>query len=474
MTVRENTESICPQCNRFISTAGKCPYCGAKIPKPLNVRVLRIAAVTVSIFGVLCMWYFSQKMPVKRITVGQIVPANNFAYGKISGICTRAAQTDDNFFATRMFDGTGEIDVKAYGTQADDICEKKKIPLVGDSIVVCGILRVRDGKAYMLINYEKNFTVGPCVPESTKLCDIDSSMMFKAVHTLGQIKTFKYGENYAKITISSSECNAEIDVPIFANSISDSQVPSFNENEIIAVTGVVSRFRGKLQIMPRSFQDIIIVSQTSDSENAFISKQTQIYPIADIPKIPLGQRVCIEGEIGSLRQINGGTLVELADKSGKTTTPLWKDVLEKNNAFDKMTVGDRVKICGKIGEYRGKKQVVVKMHTDVSFLQRAQPIEKDRLNVELAHIGEMHVGKYVSIAVKITNIKEVKGGKIVTVRQNDEYISCPFWTRSVGAEVISELVVGKDVVIFGVVERYKNSLQVVPQKANDVKFENRR
>ena len=77
----------------------------------------------------------------------------------------------------------------------------------------------------------------------------------------------------------------------------------------------------------------------------------------------------------------------------------------------------------------------------------------------------------VTVSGEITRVKNIRGGVLVTIRDGDEYMTTPFWSRSVGEFDENELTRGKKITITGEVKKYKDRLEVVPRTRDDIVIE---
>ena len=101
------------------------------------------------------------------------------------------------------------------------------------------------------------------------------------------------------------------------------------------------------------------------------------------------------------------------------------------------------------------------------FLTRNQEITK------ISQIDESWVGKVVTITGKIAKKKITKNGHVFVLVENEgKIINVPLFRSFIRKSNLKvyELKIGRKILVKGVVKLYKNYLQIVPSKKEDVKL----
>lgn len=150
---RITDSAYCPSCERFIGPADSCPYCYTDSAKPPISRVLRYGALLLGVAGLACLYLMAAYGDIPLIRMGDLTPMMNFAYVRISGNVEKNANVGKkngkvNYVSFIVNDGSGEIQVAAYGDVARRMVARDMAPNRGASVEVEGSLNVAaDGKA---------------------------------------------------------------------------------------------------------------------------------------------------------------------------------------------------------------------------------------------------------------------------------------------------------------------------------------
>lgn len=110
------------------------------------------------------------------------------------------------------------------------------------------------------------FSASMVSPSEIKISNIDSSLIGKLVSTTGKIsyvRTHPAGHIFLTLT----DDDSRIEVPIFSNLANqlDSRGINkydFKKGKMIRITGMVSEYKGRLQIVPRKPADIQILDSS--------------------------------------------------------------------------------------------------------------------------------------------------------------------------------------------------------------------
>lgn len=163
MSSEEQKTAFCPSCERFIGPADVCPYCETDSAKPPIIRKMRVVSLLLAVLGLaflyMAMLYRDRPMP----RIGDISPTMNFAYIKISGRVERdpfvsKRKGQQEYVAITVNDGTGALQVTAFGKTARALLDQKLLPAAGDEVEAAGVLNVSaDGKAKLRLQTVDQF-----------------------------------------------------------------------------------------------------------------------------------------------------------------------------------------------------------------------------------------------------------------------------------------------------------------------------
>ena len=331
----------------------------------------------------------------------------------------------------------------------------------------------------------RTWTGGAKPPENApkvKLGDLKKDMVGKYVAvegTINWVKKIKGG-----ILLQISDGTGKMTFPIWDRVLKT--VPAGDKiakGNKISFVGKVKEYKGKLEVVPEYGPGIqvTVVQGAQNSESKGESKKEKSgvkkYKIGDITESLVGQKVSDSGEILRVKKIKGGHLVDIDDGTGKITVVIWDKVWRHIKSAGYITEGNTLELVGKVKQYKGKLEIVPNWGEDVVAISealKAQPAESQSgapKKISLAELTEDLIGSVVTVSGEITRVKNIRGGVLVTIRDGDEYMTTPFWSRSVGEFTEDELARGKRITITGEVKKYKDRLEVVPRTRDDIVIE---
>jgi len=187
-------EVICPKCRRYVGPLEKCPYCGAKVPTRLSIRLLKWGGLAIAVFGVMFLYLDLHATHIivrepQTIEISEITPTMNFGNVYITGKATFVKYYDDTkflgMFITDLDNENVDIYIRAYDAETNRLMDMEsqrlaenspdpKFPAVGDIVTLRGQLIVRGGSpeeeggfAMLRIQYAEGVKVER--PETTRV-----------------------------------------------------------------------------------------------------------------------------------------------------------------------------------------------------------------------------------------------------------------------------------------------------------------
>ncbi|HUN24569.1 MAG TPA: hypothetical protein PK299_15675 [Anaerolineales bacterium] len=125
----------------------------------------------------------------------------------------------------------------------------------------------------------------------------------------------------------------------------------------VLAQGEIGTFNDELQIVPQTAQDVQILS----------AGQTQLQPapIGDITLADSGQLLTVEGKVRGFDYFSLGARMQVKDDTGSIDVVLWQNVLDFVPEAKNLISGPLIRLTGKIGEYRGRLQIVPQIGFDI-------------------------------------------------------------------------------------------------------------
>jgi len=132
----QSGETVCPSCGRFVGTASKCPYCGAKAGKRMSLVAIRWAAVLLSTVGLVLLYAMARTRDPERIRIGDIEATMNFGLVRLSGEVKSNPRPfkNGNGMSFYVGDSSGSIIVFLDQAQSRAMSEGGLLPKKGDSV----------------------------------------------------------------------------------------------------------------------------------------------------------------------------------------------------------------------------------------------------------------------------------------------------------------------------------------------------
>lgn len=464
----------CPSCERFIGPYRTCPYCGARIRERISTRFLKIFAIGFGIVGVVLLWIMSANTMVPQIRAEEIDNTTNFAYVLMKGVCTRIPTYDEKgkSLSFPLDDGTGQIWIKAYGAQAEEIYSAGKLPKPGDSVFVEGTVRMKGGYTYMIVNLPEKLTTKAPQFAELDISEISDSLWGFIVKTAGIINSVRKYESSMLLQLCSPLADACVDINVYFSSFPGLNPDEYERGDTLALVGIVSTYKDKLQLIPRGESEWwhkkgeipkrIWTSGDKPPGNV------QAIRLKDLKKELSGKFVVVEGNVKSVKQIKGGVLVSIDDGTEVMSFPIWDRVLESVPHRDELQAGAKIKFTGKVGEYKGAMQVVPTYGPAVEItagklVKPQQPKTTEAKEAKISELTRDMLGQQVRIVGQIKRTKEIKGGILVTVDDGTGEMTFPIWNKVLNHVASkNDIKQGNSIDFIGKVEEYRGSLQVVP------------
>ncbi len=286
-----HSETHCPSCGRFVGTETRCPYCQTETQKRLSIRIFKVISLLLSTLGLLMLLFYARTVKTPEIMIKDIGPLSNFGHFAISGYaekdCNLTQWGTISFTLLQYYDKDGnkvtdpqkfkdsekkEIRVTAYKNIAEKI-DLRNLPRKGEEVLVEGQISVKQGVASLIINAPEHLKT--FYDSSIVRNDLSASNESKGKYTLIQIdslnKVTKDLKNKFVKTVGVvkdtqillNDC-AQVLLEDGTNDGFIVYVPNYTEKGImlpksgtrIEVTGKVSEYNGKLEIVIDKKQDM--------------------------------------------------------------------------------------------------------------------------------------------------------------------------------------------------------------------------
>lgn len=342
------------------------PASGCEVKRPLKIRILRMASLLLAVAGLILLYLFSVNRDIPLINIGDITPAMNFAYVRITGEVTRDAYVfKSGGVVFNMKDGSGEIAVMGGRAQADALEAAGKLPRRGDQIEVAGSLSVSADQEVKLrlqsasqisLNRKRAATSFVKTDSRLRLADITADQQGQMVTVIGTLKTVMVPgpDSKTPYVLMLAEDGAELAVVFWDNVFQGLEKMLPMPGKLICARGKVDVYKDVIQIKVWDAADLRVVTE---KEKLNTVTERPLSRIADINVEQQGNIFTVSGVLGEPRSVRGGVLYPLTDNSGEIALVLW-DKQIPGPERDALESGVRVRVTAPLTVYKGTLELV--------------------------------------------------------------------------------------------------------------------
>ena len=450
----------CPSCGRFVGPSDTCPHCGATVHRRLSLRVTKALALILALGGLLVLWTAATRAEPPTLPIADIKSTMNWAYVRVKGTVTRYPTYDPETGSLKfwVWDGSGDLMVTAYRTEAQVLLDAGLIPTVGDQATIEGTLRVKEDFAYLTINAPQRVTFQRPSYTEVPIGQIGLDRLYEKVTVRGMVRAVR--EPYTGLMILEvRDATGAIDVTIPADLVRlTGTPPAVRPGDYVQIRGAVSLYEDSLQLTLDDAGSLVLLDEAVPI--------AQARDIGEITAEDVGQMVGIGGRIVEVRPFSAGIKYTIEDDSGQITLLLWQDVDRAVVGREKLIVGSEIAAQGLVSEYQGELEIVPELALDVQITHAR---EFTYTLMDVGAITTEDVGARVCIRGQITRVTPFSAGVKYTVRDETGEITLLLWEDV--AEAVpqrEDLVAGAEVSARGKVSEYHGELEVIPAAGTDV------
>jgi DNA/RNA endonuclease YhcR with UshA esterase domain len=450
----------CPSCGRFVGPLDTCPHCGATVHRRLSLRMAKIAAVVLALGGLLALWVAATHAEPPTLPIADIKSTMNWAYVRVQGAVTRYPSYDPETGSLKfwVWDGSGDLMVTAYRTEAQALLDAGLVPAVGDQVAVEGTLRVKEDFAYLTINAPQRVTFQRPQHAEVSIGQIGLDRLYEKVMVRGMVRAVR--EPYAGLMILEvRDATGAVDVTIPADLVHlTGSPPEVRPGDCVQVWGAVSLYEESPQVTLDDAKSLLLLDETIP-----IAPERAI---GEITAEDAGQMAGIGGRIVEVRPFSAGVKYTIEDDSGQITLLLWQDVDRAVVGREALIVGSEITAQGLVSEYQGELEFVPELALDVQIVHAR---EITYTPVDIGTINPEDVGALIRIQGQITQVTPFSAGVKYTVRDETGEITLLLWEDVAEAVPKGEdLIAGAEISARGKVSEYHGELEVIPAASADV------
>ncbi len=362
------TPGRCPSCGRFVGPYARCPHCGADVGQRLAVRTLKYGSLLLAVAGLAVLLLVAARSEVPVVRTGDLAATMNWAYVRIEGVVSRQpvyepAAADESAAASLTFwvwDGTGEMMVVAYRTEAETLLERDLLPVMGDGVSLAGTLRLKEDFGYLVLNDAEQMEARFSETLAMLAAEINAGLRYQKVRLRGVIRETR--EPYEGLRVASlRDASGTIDLVLPEMALAArAGLPPLAVGQAVEVVGAVDLYRDTVQVSVGRPDDVVLLDE-----------ELQIAPSREISSLStsdVGRLVAVEGNLSAIDPFSAGVKWILSDGSSTVTLLLWQDTYDALPPSARPGPGATVRAQGLVAEYRGELEIVPELPADIVVL----------------------------------------------------------------------------------------------------------
>jgi DNA/RNA endonuclease YhcR with UshA esterase domain len=275
----------------------------------------------------------------------------------------------------------------------------------------------------------------------------------------------------------------------------------------LSVTGEIDEFNGQLEIVPRSLEDVVVITTATASEPTATSapeaaaspeatseatpeatptveltktpmatstpKSTEestapanVAPINAITKDNVGQTLTVRGKVVDTSSFSAGFKFVLDDGTGRIQLTLFDSTYKFVPNRASLNLGADVQVTGEVAEFQGVQELQPKSGREVQIITPGSSA-----SVPVTKINQLgKPGELVAIEGTITDVKGFSSGANVSVDDGTGNVRVTLFNNVLAYVPKDRLVPGAAVRVYGKLGAFNRALQIVPALGYDVIF----
>ena len=396
----QSGETVCPKCGRFVGAAATCPYCGSKAGKRMSLVALRWAAVLLSTVGLVLLYFMARTREPETVRIGDIETTMNFGLVRLSGEVQYDARPfkNGNGMSFGVSDGSGSIVVFVDPAQRKAMADGDLVPRRGDGIdFVVQLQASSSGHSARIRSLKPDFfqltrradrpdradrqdrpdradrrdrgpdkDFGPAVPFSA----IGESLVGTSVVLEGTVVAVKEPEADSKrpYVITLTNATDGVDLKVWPDQFGRIADPASLTGTPVRAKVAVKRWKDRIDLQLKRGDDL----RRADAPVPARGRRAPV-PVSEAAAAAPGGWVTVEGALSEPADLSGkGTSYRLTDASGSIQVVFWNGTVPPG-LQKKAAAAARVRVNGKLKEYKGTRQVVPSKETGVEIAGEEAP-----------------------------------------------------------------------------------------------------
>jgi len=326
----------------------------------------------------------------------------------------------------------------------------------------------------------------------------DLKSLIVAQGTIEQAVAFSLGSRY-----DFSDPSGTIILLVWNSNIDpQKQREIFTVGTALSVTGEIEDFNRQLEIVPRSLEDVVVITTPATPEpTATAAPEATVTPTATLAATPtvgptktpaatntpkpteavvsgpivpfssitqdsVGQTVTVRGKVVDTSSFSAGFKFLLDDGSGRMSLTLFDSTYKFVPNRAGLNLGADVQVTAEVTEFRGVQELQPKSGRDVRIITPGSSAA-----VPVTSINQLgKPGELVAIEGSITEVKGFSSGANVFVDDGTGNVRVTLFNNVLAYVPKDRLVPGAAVRVYGKLGAFGGALQIVPALGYDVIF----
>jgi DNA/RNA endonuclease YhcR with UshA esterase domain len=450
----------CPSCGRFVGPYERCPYCGAELKRRLVIRLFKYGSLVLAVAGVALLLLMARQSSAPVVEIGRLAGTMNYAHVRIEGTVTRQPVYDPEAGTLRLWvsDGTGEMMVMAYRSEAEWLRTEGQVPVMGDGVALEGTLRIREEFPYLALDVPQHTEIRAAKAVELPIGQVDPGRLYERVTVRGMIRDDRTPYEGLRL-LTLRDASGEIDVALDSEAaVLAGPWPEVHVGQPVQVTGAVDVYRGTPQIAVGRGSDLAVLDE------AIVLALER--PIGELGAAALGDLVTVEGILAQMQPFSAGVKGTLEDGSGTATLLLWQDLYDSLPDREALVEGVAVRVLGELAEYRGELEIVPELTSDIAVVALAERSVPER---RLRELSTGDVGRRVRVEGVLQSMEPFSAGARATLDDGTGKVTLLLWEEVYNLlSKAASLKPGAVLQVEGEVDEYNGELEIVPRESADV------
>ena len=393
-------------------------------------------------------------------TIGEITTEDLYRQVVVRGQIRQVREPYEGLTVLTVRDGTGLIDI----VYSADLVRLGGDPIrvaPGDSVELSGVVTIYGDKPQIALSDPAALQVLPVLFEIASLRQIVTI----GVDDVDRVLRVEGVVSHVRRTPAAQVCSlddttAKIDIVLWQHILD--QLPENQDLGVgtrLEVQGVVSEYRGELELIPELAQDI----QVSEALPPLIKHLA----LAEITAEHIGDVVSVNAQIVRAMPFSSGVRFVVQDGNATGLLLLWQNQFDACPDRPHLVPGAWISVQGQVNTYQGELEIVPDQVDSVVFVEMRDlpPVQQRKIgDLSTADIG--HSYEFEGLIVDSLAFSQ---GMRWTLSDGTGIVAVVLWQDVAdGLADVTSFAAGARVRVIGRVAAYKGALELVPGGPGDI------